>query len=162
MGTTHFSKPTVVVGLKALLTSGAPPAPVVSQVDHEPTIALSPGTGPGSADICLSQAFTVTAGTPFTVSLVTGLDPLGNALSMSAVVAVLVENDSTVAAQALTVGGGTGAVLGGDRFTCQANGGVVLVYNPGAGYAVVGGTSDTLQITVAAGTASGKLTVFGR
>jgi hypothetical protein len=160
--TTTLSKPTVVVGIKALLTAGAPPAPVVSQVDHEPTISLAAGTDPGTANVCLSQPFTVTAGTPFTVNLVTGLDPLGNALSMSAVVAVLVENDSTIAAQTLTVGGGPNAALGADQYTCQANGGVVLMYNPGIGYAVVAGRSDTLQVTVAAGTASGKLTALGR
>jgi hypothetical protein len=88
---------------------------------------------------------------------------MGNALGMVHVTGVLVENDSTTAGQDFTVGGGTNPVLGTNQGTAQANGGVFCIVNPSPGYSVVGGTSDTLQISVAAGTnVAGKITILGR
>jgi hypothetical protein len=160
---TTLSNPSITAQFKAQLTAGAVPAPVTSQVNHLPTVTLGPGNSPGNVDRCFSEPFTVTAGTPLTINLSTALDPIGNALAMLHVTSILVENDSTTAGQNFTVGGGTNPALGTDQGTAQANGGVFCVVNPNPGYAVVSGASDTLQITVAAGTSvPGKITILGR
>jgi len=76
---------------------------------------------------------------------------------------ILVENDGTTAGQDMTIGGGTHPISATDSGTAQANGGVHLTFNPNPGYSVVSGTSDTLTITVAAGTnVPGKITILGR
>lgn len=160
---TALSNPAITAQFKAQLTAGAAPAVVTSQVNHVPAVTLGPGNSPGNVDRCLSEPFTVTAGTPLTFNLTTALDPIGNALGMLHVTSVLVENDSTTAGQDFTVGGGTHPALGTDQGTAQANGGVFCVVNPNPGYAIVSGSSDTLQISVAAGTnVPGKITILGR
>jgi hypothetical protein len=160
---TTLSNPSASVQLKCQLTAGASPALVSSQVNHQPNISLGAGSTGGNVNECFSEAFTVSAGTPITISLPSANDPLGNALSFVHVTSVLVENDSTTAGQDFTVGGGTHPVLGTDQGTAQANGGAFFVFNPNPGYSVVSGTSDTLQISVAAGTSvAGKVTIFGR
>lgn len=160
---TTLSNPQPSVQLKCQLTSGAAPAVVSSQVNHQPTVTIGAGNSVGSVDGCFSESFTVSAGTPLTITLPSATDPLGNALAMVHVTSVLVENDSTTAGQGFTVGGGTHPVLGTDQGTAQANGGVFFVINPNPGYSVVAGTSDTLQISVASGTnVPGKVTVLGR
>jgi hypothetical protein len=160
---TTLSNPTATVQLKCQLTGGAAPAPVTSQVNHQPNVVLGPGNSAGNVDGCFSEPFTVSAGTPLTISMTALNDPLGNPITFVHVTSVLMENDSTTAGQNFTVGGGTHPVLGTDQGSAQANGGAFLVFNPNPGYSVVSGTSDTLQITVAAGTSvSGKLTILGR
>jgi hypothetical protein len=160
---TTLSNPQANVQLRCQLTTGAAPAVVASQVNHQPSIALGAGNTAGSVDRCFSESFTVSAGTPLTVNLSSATDPLGNAVGMVHVTSVLVENDSTTAGQDFTVGGGTHPVLGTDQGTAQANGGEFLVTNPNPGYSVVSGTSDTLQISVASGTnVPGKVTILGR
>jgi hypothetical protein len=162
MATTLFN-PSVVAQITCQLNSGAPPAVVTSQVNQQPDVPLGAGNTPGNVDRCFSEPFTVTSGTPLTINLVTALDPLGSALGAVHVTSVLVENDSTTAGQDFTVGAGTHPVLGTDQGTAQANGGVFFVINPNPGYSVVSGTSDTLQISVAAGTnVSGKVTILAR
>jgi len=160
---TVLSNPIASVQLKCQITAGAAPAVVMSQVNHQPNFSLGAGNTAGNVDRCFCEAFTVTAGTPLTINVATATDPMGNALGMVHVTSVLVENDSTTAGQDFTVGGGTHPVLGTDQGTAQANGGVVCIVNPNPGYAVVSGTSDTLQISVASGTnVAGKVTVLGR
>jgi hypothetical protein len=160
---TTLSNPQPSVQLKCQLAGGAAPAVVTSQVNHQPAAALGAGNAAGSVDGCYCESFTVSAGTPLTVTLPSAADPLGNPLAMAHVTSVLVENGSTTAGQDFTVGGGTHPVLGSDQGTAQANGGIFFVINPNPGYALVAGTSDTLQISVASGTnVPGKLTVLGR
>src|ERR1700728_2897318 len=160
---TTLSNPIASVQLKCQLTGGVVPAGVSSQVNHQPNVSLGAGNTGGSIDGCFSEPFTVSAGTPLTISLTAINDALGNAISFVHVTSVLVENDSTTAGQNFTVGGGTHPVLGTDQGTAQANGGAFFVFNPNPGYSVVSGTSDTLQISVASGTnVPGKLTIFGR
>jgi hypothetical protein len=160
---TTLSNPSVAVYAKAQLQAGAAPAIIASQVNHAPNIALGAGGTAGNVNLCFCEPFTVSSGTPLTINVGTALDPMGNALGMVHVSCVLVENDSTTAGQDFTVGGGTHPVLGSDQYTAQANGGVAFVCNPNSGYSVVSGTSDTLQISVAAGTSvSGKVTILGR
>lgn len=160
---TTLSNPIVSVQLKCQLTAGAAPAVIASQVNHQPNVSIGPGNTAGNVDRCFCEPFTVTAGTPLTVNVASATDPMGNALGIVHVTSVLVENDSTTAGQDFTVGGGTHPVLGTDQGTAQANGGVFCVVNPSPGYSVVSGTSDTLQISVAAGTnVPGKITIFGR
>jgi hypothetical protein len=160
---TALSNPQANVQLRCQLTTGVSPAVVMSQVSHQPNIALGVGNTAGNVDRCLSESFTVSAGSPLTVNLTSAFDPLGNALGMVHVTSVLVENDSSTAGQDFTVGGGTHPVLGTDQGTAQANGGALLVTNPNPGYSVVASTSDTLQISVASGTnVPGKLTILGR
>jgi hypothetical protein len=135
----------------------------MSQINHQPNIAIGSGNSAGNVDRCFCEPFTVTAGTPLTVNVSSATDPMGNALGMLHVTSVLVENDSTTGGQDFTVGAGTHPVLGTDQGTAQANGGVFCVVNPNPGYAVVSGTSDTLQISVASGTnVPGKITILGR
>jgi hypothetical protein len=86
-----------------------------------------------------------------------------NPVGMLHVAAILVENDSTVAGQDMTIGGGTHPISATDSGFAQANGGVHLMWNPNPGYAVTGGTADTVTIAVAAGTnVPGKITILGR
>lgn len=154
---------TAVVGVSVNLASGAAPAPIASAVYQFPSISISSGNAAGQVDRAYSFGGTITFGTPFTINLSTGLDPLGNTLGMVHVTSVLVENDSLTAGQVMTIGGGTHPVLGSDQFTAQANGGIAFICNPNPGYSVSGGSSDTLTITVAAGTAVPfKVTVLGR
>jgi len=160
---TTLSNPTASVQVKCLLTAGAAPAVVASQVNHQPNIAIGAGNTVGNVDRCFCEAFTVSAGTPLTVNVGSATDPMGNALGIVHVTSVVVENDSTTAGQDFTVGGGTHPVLGTDQGTAQANGGVFCLVNPNPGYAVVSGTSDTLQVLVASGTSvAGKITILGR
>jgi hypothetical protein len=160
---TTLSNPSAGVQLKCQLTAGSSPAVVTSQVNHQPNISLGAGSTAGNVNACFSESFTVSNGSPLTINLASANDPLGNALSIVHVTSVLVENDSTTAGQDFTIGGGTHPVLGTDQGTAQANGGAFFVFNPNPGYSVVGGTSDTLQISVAAGTnVAGKVTIFGR
>jgi hypothetical protein len=160
---TTLANPTVNVQLKCQITSGAAPAIITSQVNHQPNISIGAANTAGNVDRCFCEPFNVTAGTPLTVNVSSATDPMGNALGIVHVTSVLVENDSTTAGQDFTVGGGTHPVLGTDQGTAQANGGVFCVVNPNPGYSVVSGTSDTLQVSVASGTnVAGKITIFGR
>ncbi|HEX4056230.1 MAG TPA: hypothetical protein VHX86_18370 [Tepidisphaeraceae bacterium] len=160
---TTLSNPQPSVQLKCQLTAGAAPAVVSSQVNHQPVVTLGAGNSAGNVDGCFSEPFTVSAGTPLTITLPSATDPLGNVLAMVHVTSVLVENDSTTSGQDFTVGGGTHPVLGTDQGTAQANGGTFFVINPNPGYSVVAGTSDTLQISAASGVnVPGKVTILGR
>jgi hypothetical protein len=160
---TTLANPSASVQLKCQIAAGAAPAIVTSQINHQPNISIGTGNTAGNVDRCFCEPFTVTAGTPLTVNVSTATDPIGNALGIVHVTSVLVENDSTTAGQDFTIGGGTHPVLGTDQGTAQANGGIFCVVNPNPGYAVVSGTSDTLQISVASGTnVAGKITIFGR
>jgi hypothetical protein len=160
---TILSNPIIGLQFKCQLTAGSAPAVVTSQVNHQPNTTIGAGNSAGNVDLCFCEPFTVSAGTPLTVNVSAATDPIGNVLGMLHVTSVLVENDSTTAGQDFTVGGGTNPVLGTDQGTAQANGGVFSVVNPDPGYAVVSGTSDTLQISVAAGTnVPGKITILGR
>jgi hypothetical protein len=160
---TTLSNPSATAQIKCQLTSGAAPAVVTSQVNHQPNVSIGAANTAGNVNCCFSEPFTVSSGTPLTINLVSALDPLGAALGAVHVTSVLVENDSTTAGQDFTVGTGTHAALGTDQGTAQANGGVFFVINPNPGYSVVSGTSDTLQISVAAGTnVPGKVTVLAR
>jgi hypothetical protein len=160
---TILSNPSITAQLKCQLNAGASPAVALSQVNHLPVITPGAGNTPGNIDRCISEPFTVTAGTPFTLNLSTALDPLSSAAGFVHLSAILIENDSTVAGQDFTLGGGAHPALGTDQATAQANGGVILLTNPAPGYPIVSASSDTLQITVAAGTnVPGKITLLGR
>ena len=160
---TTLSNPTISLAIKASLASGAAPAPIGSIVNHAPSVALGAGSTAGNVDRCYSTAIAVTTGTPLTLNLISALDPLGNALAMAHVTAVLLENSSNTAGQDFTIGGGTNPALGSFAGIAQANGGACLVCNPSPGFAVASGSADTITIAVAAGTdVPGKITVFGR
>jgi len=160
---TVLSNPSAVLQFKCQLASGAAPAIVTSQVNHQPGTTLGAASSVGNVDRCYSGAFTVSSGSPLTINLATALDPLQATLGMAHLSAVLVENDSATTGQDFTVGAGTHPVLGSDQGTAQANGGAFCVFNPDPGYTVTSGSSDTLQISVVAGTnVPGKLTLLGR
>jgi hypothetical protein len=160
---TTLSNPSITAQLKCQLNAGSPPAVATSQVNHLPVTAPGAANTPGHVDRCISEPFTVTAGTPFTLNLATAQDPLSNPAGFLHLSAILVENDSTITGQDFTIGGGTHPALGTDQATAQANGGVVLITNPNPGYTITSGTSDTLQISVATGTSvPGKITLLGR
>lgn len=160
---TTLSNPSITINTRASLASGIAPAVLGCTVNQSPATSIGVGSTAGNVNVCFSEAFTVTSGTPITVNLLTGTDPFGTALGMVHVSHILVENASTTTGQDFTVGGGTHPVLGTDLYLCQANGGVVCVVNPNPGYSVVTSSSDTLQISVAAGTSvAGRITVLGR
>lgn len=161
--TQNSSIPFVHMRATCVLTGGSIPAIIQSTVDHNPNTVVSVGSTAGKINACISQPFTITSGTPLTINVASGLDPLGNAAGMVHVSSVIVENDSVTGGQDFTIGGGTHPVLGSDQYTSQANGGVACVFNPSPGYTVSGGSADTLTITVGAGTAvPGKVTILGR
>lgn len=160
---TTLSSPSVQATIRCQLQTGAAPAIVGSSVVQTPNTTLGVGSIAGSVNRCISEAATVTSGTPFTFNVSSGLDPLGTAAGFVHLVAIMVTNLSTVAGQDLTVGAGTDPVMGTDSDLVQANGGVLYKVNPNPGWAVVGGTSDVLTITVAAGTAVPfQITLLGR
>ena len=159
---TTLSNPSVNAQVRCNLSSGAAPAVVGSTVSQSPNTTLTVGSTAGSVNACISEAIAITSGTPWTYNVSTGLDPLGNAAGMVHVNAIIVYNLSATAGQILTVGAGTDPVLGSDSYTVQP-GGVAYVVNPSPGYSVVGSSSDTLTITVAAGTSVPvQVTVLGR
>ncbi|MDP9175548.1 MAG: hypothetical protein M3O30_17030 [Planctomycetota bacterium] len=160
---TILSNPSLSLSLKAQLTSGASPAIAGSQVNHSPPFAIGAGSTPGNVDRCYAAPFTVSAGTPLTINVSTALDPLQNTTGMLHVSAILIENDSTVAGQDMTIGGGTHPISTTDNATAQANGGAHLMWNPNPGYTVTAGAADTVTISVAAGAnVPGKITILGR
>ena len=155
--------PFVSIRSTCLLTSGSSPAVISGLVDQKPAVGITVGSTAGKVNACISQSFSVTSGTPLTINVSTALDPLGNAAGMVHVSSIVVENNSVIAGQIFTVGGGTHPVLGSDQMTVQPNGGIGCIVNPNPGYAVTGASADTITITVAAGTGvSGKITVMGR
>lgn len=159
---TILTNPILSIRATATLSSGTFPV-LNSNLNHTPSTPLSVGNAVGQVDIAVEKSFTVTSGTPFTYNVSTGLDPFGATAGMVHVSAVIVENDSTTGGQTMTIGGGTHSVLGSDSYTAQPNGGVVAIVNPNPGYVVAGGSTDTITISVASGTAvAGKLTILGR
>ncbi len=158
-----LSNPIVSVSVQALLSGGAAPAPIGSQIRQSPAFNIGAGSTAGNVDRCYSTAFTVSAGTPLTINLISALDPLNNAVGMLHLSSVLVQNNSTTTGQDLVIGGGTHPALGSDQYTAQANGGVAFVCNPNPGFTITSGSSDTLTITAASGSSvSGAITILGR
>src|SRR5579863_7534415 len=104
---TTLSNPAAAVQLKCQLASGAVPAIVTSQVNHQPNISLGAGNTSGNVDRCFSESFTVSAGSPWPANLTSALAPLNSAIGMVHLSPVLVENDSTTTGQDFTVGGGS-------------------------------------------------------
>lgn len=160
---TLMSNPSINTRISCNLSSGAAPAVTSTAVAQSAAGNPPVGTSAGSVNRCISLSTTVTNGTPLTVDVLTAADPNGNTAGIAHVTHVMVTNLSTTSGQDLTIGGGTHPVLGSDQYTAQANGGSVLVQNPNPGYAAVSSSSDTLTITVAAGTAVPlQITIFGR
>src|SRR3954469_19286040 len=127
---TVLSNPRFSVSAVAGLTGGAAPATSSSSPNHGVNWTPTVGTAAGNADRIYSAAFAVTSGTPLVLDVTNLLDPLGGAINMAHVLAVLVSNDSVTAGQTLTVGGGTTPVLATDQMTVQPKGGVGSIVNP--------------------------------
>jgi hypothetical protein len=159
-----LSNPTVSSGLGATLAAGTPPGVVTSSINLSPTEALGVGFSIGCVQKCYTLAgpISVTNGSAFTVNVYTGTDIIGNALNMATLTHIEIENLSTTAGQKLTVGAGTHAVLGSDSYTVGANGGEILIQNPGDGFTVASGSTDTLQVAVSSGTTTFNIVLLGR
>jgi hypothetical protein len=159
-----LTQPILSLRASASVAQGSQPAMEIATITQTPTgiTALMGGSGAGHVNTCISEAATITTGTPCTMNVVSGLDPLGNAAGMFRVTCVVVENNSVTTGQIITVGAGTHPVLGSDQFIVQPNGGTGCVCNPNPGYLVTGGSADVVTLTVAAGTAVPfKITIFG-
>lgn len=154
------------MSLKCNLTAGSPPAQQGVGVNLVPPTAPGVGAVAGSVDRCYAGTYSVTSGTPVTINLLTALDPCGTAAGIVYIEDILIENDNTTAGQDLTVGGGTHPALGTDSYTVQAgtsasNVGAAQLHFP-TGLHIVTSSSDTLTLTAASGTITGKIVVLGR
>ena len=160
-----LSNPQISLAVSALLQAGAAPAIGQWLIDQSPPMSVSIGSSAGQVQRSYSAPISVVSGTPFTLNLISGLDPSGAALGFSELVLWLLENDSVTTGQNLVLGGGTHPVLGSDQATVfpgiSPSVGVGFGFNP-VGWTVTGGSTDTLTITAATGTIAGKLTLFSR
>lgn len=152
-----------LAAISVALSSGTPPFQATALPTLNPAVNILTGNNiAGYVDRCYAKTLSIVNGTPFTLNVATGLDPLGNTLGMVHVSAIFLVNLSTTATDDLTLGGGTHPVLGTDSYTAQANGGIVQVINPNPGYAVTGASADTITIAAAAGTVTAELMILGR
>jgi hypothetical protein len=156
-----MTSPQIAAAIQAGLAGGAAPAPSTSNVNHSAALTPAVGGSAGQVNKIYSAAFTVTTGTPLSIDLTALTDPLGAALNFTNVAAILISNDSVVAGQDFSVGGGTNGLFTAAPNIIAANGGMYLLANPNPGI-TVDGTHKIITITVAAGTGvGGKITVLG-
>jgi hypothetical protein len=155
---TIMTNPSVSIMTSCLLQMGSSPVHY-SSVNQYPQIYLSAGSSNGQVDKCYSAPFTVTNGTPLTINLSTGCDPFGNTLFMNYITHLLIENDATTTGHDMTLWGGSNPVLPSDSVSIHSLGGCYAWTSP-VGYPIT--SNINVQITIAAGTASGKITILGR
>lgn len=159
---TTLVTPKVAIAATSQTTSGVAPATVVGTVAQSTTWAPTVGTAVGNVNLLYSAAQTVTNGTPLVLDLTSLTDPNGNAVVFAHVQAIVVTNNSIVAGQDLTIGGGTNP-LSTDLHTAQANGGAAAIIAPNPGFAVVGSSTNNLKVVVAAGTTVPfSISIYGR
>jgi hypothetical protein len=157
---TTLSSPAISASITAGLASGL----LSGTVTHEPAQQTpAVGTNAGNVNLLYSADFTVSSGSPLTLDLSSIADAAGNTAIFGHVTCWLVENRSTNAAELMTLGGGSNALIpartGAD--VIQANGGFDLMAAPTG--IVRDATHKTFQIAVASGTAvPGRLTILGR
>lgn len=160
---TTVGSPTTGFNISAVLTGGAAPAPVTSNVNESLNESLTVGAAAFNVNCVYSAPFTVTNGTPKTWDLTSITDALGNALVFTNVTAIAVKNLSVTSGQDMTLGG----AISNSILTAFP---VVMAAQPQlSGLALCGieltvdGTHKILELTVAAGTAvAGQITIFGR
>lgn len=158
-----LQNPKVTLAITGAIGDGASPPVVNASINHTVSLSLPVGTSAGDVNIEYYRPIAVSVGTPLVLDLTNLTDPLGNSISMSVVTAILLSNESTTTGQDLTLGGGTHPLFAAMPVPAQAGGGAVGVLAPASGFAVVSGTSNTLQVTAAAGSGvPGRLTILGR
>jgi hypothetical protein len=118
------------------------------------TQTLADGTGSDQIDEMWQDSRTLAISGSDSLDFAGGLtDGLGNTITMTAVKVILIYNKSS--AQTLTIGAGTNPLINwiGDSSDVVKlpPGGVFLLSAPKAGYAITGGTGDTLKIANGAG-----------
>lgn len=164
---TILSAPGISASISGSATSSTSFPKQTGGSQHSVAVNYNVAGGAGNVDTLYQASFTVTSGTPLSINLATALDVLGVALGDVDIVGLLIENDSATAGQDFTVGSGTDPALGTQSYLVQANTtsgspGFVCVNFP-LGLATTSGTSNLLQITVAAGTnVPGKISILGR
>jgi hypothetical protein len=159
---TTISSPQISFTASAQLTSGAAPAPLQSSVNQQLTTALTVGSSAGNVGLVISEAFTVTSGTPFTIDVTNATDPCGNAVDMAVVTDIFLTNLSTTSGQDMTLGGAVTNFLIGAQQPVKAQTGKSGIALCGIEL-TVSSTVKVLEVTVAAGTSvAGQITIFGR
>ena len=129
--------------------------------------AYPSGTSASTADMVYSISATTSTTTPVAYDLAGSLTgALGNTLTFAKIVAIYVINNSTTAADILTVGAGSNPLLNwiiatGDGVKVGA-GGAFFISAPIAPFSVTAGTGDVLTLTSASGSIPYKLIVIGR
>lgn len=130
-----------------------------------PAVQRTVGNGANQADREYPFQGTVTAGTPFTINLSTGLNPFsGSAMGMVHATRIHVVHQGTTGR--ITVGGGTHPVMGSDQATLQPGGSGVFD-NIGAGYVVASGAVagvepvEALPVVDSSGVGTFTLTYMG-
>lgn len=160
---TTVASPSIKISASAALSSGAAPAPANSNA--APSLSSSPAVGSSAFNVnkVISQAFSITSGTPFTIDLNAATDPLGGSVSMSVVTDIILQNLSVTAGEDMTLGGAVSNFIIG-ALPVLAKG-----QPQGSGICLRGielavdGTHKILEVTIAAGTAvAGQITVMGR
>lgn len=171
-GTTVITVPRVKIALVASLAAGDASAPssYAVHVGTDAGIGVIPalGTAAGNINAVYSIAGVVTAGTPVTYDMTALTDPAGNAIpALARVQGICIENLSVTAGQNIVLAGGTSNPLFSDQHTVQPNietlpvGGTSAIWNPYPGF-TVSGTTKTIKVTAAAGTAVPyALVIFG-
>src|ERR1700678_3816188 len=129
-----LSNPKIAVSVTANVTCGSAPAATTCTLNHSTVSIPSVGRAAGQIDRVYAAPFVVTAGTPLVLDCTNLVDPLGNTLAFGHITTIFVSNDSTIAGQDFTVGGGTHP-LTGDSHTVQAGGGAALIHAPAGGFA---------------------------
>ena len=131
------------------------------------SIDLADGTAAYQANAIYVDAFTLAGSGTTNIDLAGSLtDPLNQALVFSAVKALLIEADPANTTD-LVVGNGANPFVGpfgaGAQTLTVKPGGCIMLVNPSAaGWPVVAGTGDILQIANGAGlAANGRITVIG-
>lgn len=161
---------TLTANIKAAISAayaGSGLAPASASLAAAADIGIASGTGDYQADLMYAATRSLAASASDNLDLSGVLtDPLGNVISAVEIVAILIRAASANTT-ILTVGNGTNPFIGpfgaGTHTIAVAPGGVALLVNPKAGWAVTAATADILKITNAAGaTASYDIVVLGR
>jgi hypothetical protein len=132
------------------------------------SLPFTNGTAINQADRLYSARHSIASGTPLALDLAGTLEnPLGETVTFAKVLGIIVVNNSTTAAEILTVGAGSNPIstwvaASGDGVQVGPNGFMANVNPSLAGFAVTGGTADILTITSASGTISTDIYILGR
>ena len=149
---TTMSNSSLSVTTQAQVSAGVAPALIASSPKISASASPPVGTTAGSVNAVIAQGGTVVTGTPVTINVATGLDPMGNAAAMVHVTEVAVVNNSATLGQIIVVGAGTHAVMGSDQFTIDA-GDFGVICRDASGYPVTGSSADTLTLTTSSAVA---------